>query len=120
MKNNLPTKEDNSFLKKIKNFFRKLFYRKPVEKSVDNVIAEQTLIKKENNTAFQESIKVEVKNDYLTEMKREKFLDDLEKNPKLLYELPIEKLEKLEDYYKISIKKQEEKLARIKKLVKRL
>ena len=115
MKNNLPTKEDNSFLKKIKNFFRKLFYRKPVEKSVDNVIAEQTLIKKENNTAFQESIKVEVKNDYLTEMKREKFLDDLEKNPKLLCELPIEKLEKLEDYYKISIKKQEEKLARIKK-----
>lgn len=117
MKNNLPIKEDNSFLGKIKNFFRKLFYRKPVENSVDNVITEQTQIKKENNTEFQESlkIKVEVKNDYLTEMKREEFLDDLEKNPKLLYELPIEKLEKLEDYYNESIKKQEAKLAKIKK-----
>lgn len=115
MKNNLPMKEDNSFLKKIKNFFRELFYRKPVENSLDNVIVEQTPIKKENNTAFKESVKVEVKNDYSTEMKREKFLDDLERNPKLLYELPIEKLEKLEDYYNESIKKQEAKLAKIKK-----
>ena len=115
MKNNLQVKENNPFFEKIKNFFRKLFYRKPTEISVDNVIAEQTTIKKENNTAFQESIKVEVKNDYVTEMKREEFLDDLEKNPKLLYELPIEKLEKLEDYYNESIKKQEAKLAKIKK-----
>lgn len=115
MKNNLPIQEDNSFFRKIKNFFRKLFYRKPVENSVDSMIAEQTQIKKENNTAFQESVKVEVKNNYLTEMKREEFLDDLEKNPKLLYELPIEKLEKLEDYYNESIKKQEAKLAKIKK-----
>ena len=63
MKNNLPIKEDNSFLGKIKNFFRRLFYRKPVENSVDNVIAEQAQIKTENNTAFQESIKIEVKNE---------------------------------------------------------
>lgn len=115
MKNNLPIKEDNSFFGKIKNFFRKLFYRKPVENSVDNVISEQAQIKKESNTAFQESIKADVKNDYLTEMKREEFLDELEKNPKLLYELPIEKLEKLEYYYSESIKKQEAKLAKIKK-----
>lgn len=48
-------------------------------------------------------------------MKREEFLDKLESNPKLLYDLPIEKLEKLENYYVELIKKQEEKLARIKK-----
>lgn len=115
MKNNLPIKEDNSFLGKIKNFFRKLFYRNRGESRVDNVITEQPQIKKQDNTDFQESIKVEVKNDYITEMKREEFLDNLEKNPKLLYELSVEKLEKLENYYSESIKKQEEKLAKIKK-----
>lgn len=115
MRNNLPIKEDNSFFGKIKNFFRKLFYRNRRESSVDNIVTEQPQIKKQDNTAFQESIKVEVKNDYVTEMKREEFLDNLEKNPKLLYEVSVEKLEKLENYYNESIKKQEEKLAKIKK-----
>lgn len=112
MNSKLPVKEDNSFLGKIKIFFRKLFYRKNIENTV-----KKPVVSKENNVKdrFKESIKVEVKNDYINEMKREEFLDNIESNPKLLYDLPVDKLEKIEDYYKTSIKNHEEKLARIKK-----
>ena len=71
-------------------------------------------LKKDNSKEeFENSIKVEIKNDYINDMKREEILNYLEKNPKLFYDLPIEKLEKLENYYKDSIRKLEEKLARI-------
>ena len=76
-------------------------------------------VKQDNNykkNKFQESIRVEVNNDYINDMKREEFLDRLESNPKLLYDLSIKQLEKLEKYYKKSIKKHEEKLAKIKNI----
>ena len=117
MNSNLPVKQDNTLCGKIKNFFRKLFFKEPENTEVQNNIQEQeTVIESEDRKdKFQESIKVEVKNDYVNEVKREEFLDELESNPQLLYDLPIEKLEKLENYYEESIKKQEIKLAKMKK-----
>lgn len=116
MNSNLPIKEENSFLGRIKNFFKKLFPRKNIEYDIENTVKEETTSKEnENKDKFQENIKIEVKNDYINDIKREEFLDNIENNPELLYDLPIEKLEKLENYYKTSIKNFEEKLAKIKK-----
>lgn len=121
MNSNLPVKQDNSLFGRIKNFFRKIFFKDKIENNYEEKYEEQIevqpKIEKVDNRKrqFEESIRVETNNDYINEMKREEFLDKLESNSKLLYDLPIEKLEKLENYYGESIKKQEEKLARIKK-----
>lgn len=121
MNSNLPVKQNNSLFGRIKNFFRKIFFKDKIENNYEEKYEEQIevqpKIEKEDNRKrqFEESIRVETNNDYINEMKREEFLDKLESNPKLLYDLPIEKLEKLENYYGELIKKQEEKLARIKK-----
>lgn len=121
MNSNLPVKQDNSLFGRIKNFFRKIFLKDKIENNYkekyEEQIEVQPKIEQEDNRKkqFEESIRGETNNDYINEMKREEFLDKLESNPKLLYDLPIEKLEKLENYYGESIKKQEEKLARIKK-----
>jgi len=67
---------------------------------------------------FHKSLKVNIKNDYderLKEIKREEFLDEIENNPELLKNLPIEKLKRLVAYMELSIKKKEEKLAKLKR-----
>ena len=114
MKNNLPIKEDKSFLGKIKRFFAKLFC-KNIVKSHDSTNVESMQEPINNSTKFAEDIKFETKNEYIKDMEKEEFLDNLEKKPELFYELSVEKLEKLEEYYKESIKKYEEKLEKIKK-----
>ncbi len=118
MNSNLPIKQDNSLLGRIKNFFRKIFIKIQTENHYEGKIEAQPKFEKSYNRKkqFQESMRFETKNDYITEMKREEFLDELERNPKLLYDFSIENLRKLEKYYGESIKKQEEKLARIKKV----
>lgn len=121
MNSNLPLKQDNSLFGRVKNFFRKIFLKDKIENNYEEKYEEQIevqpKIEKEDNRKrqFEESIRVETNNDYINEKKREEFLNKLESNPKLLYGLPIEKLEKLENYYGKSIKKLEEKLAKIKK-----
>ena len=64
---------------------------------------------------FENSLKVEVNNRYLIELKIEEFLKQLEKNPELFLKLPIEKLKVIENYYMEQLKKEEEKLKRINK-----
>ncbi len=117
MNSNLPVKQDNNLFGKIKNFFRKFFFKEEIDNNNEERIKVQTKFEKEDNRKkkFEENIRVETNNDYINEMKREEFLDKLESNPKLLYDLPIEKLKKLESYYGESIKKQEEKLAKLRK-----
>jgi len=118
MKNNLSMKNDKSLFGKIKNFFRKLFYK---DKSVNNPninIETQEQVKENlDKTKIQENIKDEKENDYINDSKREKFLDDLEKNPELLFKLSEENLAKLEEYCKYSIGKYEKKLEKMKKRV---
>ena len=117
MNSNLPIKQDKSLFGRIKVFLRKIFFKEKIENNYIEKVEEQSSIKSEPNTKkqFEKSLKVETTNDYINEIKKEEFLDKLESNPKLLYDLPIEKLEKLENYYEESIKKQEMKLAKMKK-----
>ena len=117
MNENLPIKQKNNLFTKIKKFLKKIFYKEqvnykePINRENSNFIEENNS-KKEK---FQGSIKIEVKNDYVNELKREEFLDKLDGNLQVLYDFPIEKLEKLENYYKESIDKMEMKLANLKK-----
>lgn len=117
MNSNLPIKQDKSLFGRIKVFFRKIFFKEKIENDYIEKVEEQSSIQNEDNRKkqFEESIRVETNNDYINEIKREEFLDKLESNPELLYSFPVDKLEKLESYYGESIKKQEEKLAKIKK-----
>lgn len=122
MNNNLPLKEDNSIWKRISNFFRKLFFKKKMENQTINSIPEnkpekiETSKNEEKQRSFDESIKVDVKpTRYVDDKKVEDFLDKFERNPELLYDLPVEKLERLEKVYNESIKKKEMKLAKLKK-----
>lgn len=117
MSNNLPIKKDNGLFRRIKNFFKNIFLKLQIENNYEEKIEAEPKFDKDDNrkNQFQESMRFETKNDYINEMKREEFLDKLESNPKLLYDLSIEKLEKLEKYYGESIKRQEEKLVKIRK-----
>lgn len=58
---------------------------------------------------FNEKIKSEVSNETLKEVEREKFLEKIEANPKLLEQLPLEKLKVLESYYDELIEREEKK-----------
>jgi hypothetical protein len=122
MNSNLLSRQDNNLFRRINNFFRKIFLKEKIknssEEKQEGKIEEQYKFEDDENNKkmqFEEIIRVETNNNYITEIKREEFLDKLEKNPKLLYSLPIEKLEKLENYYEESIKKLEGKLAKMKK-----
>lgn len=117
MNSNLPIKKDNGLFRRIKNFFKNIFFKFQIENDYEEKIEVQPKFDENDNrkNQFQESMRFETKNDYINGMKKEEFLDKLESNPKLLYDLSIEKLEKIEKYYEESIKRQEEKLVKIKK-----
>jgi hypothetical protein len=117
MNSNLPVKKENGLFGRIQKFFSKLFSKEKIEINYEEKFDAQPKNEKEDNIKkqFEESIKVETDNEHINEIKREEFLDEIESNPKLLYDLSVEKLERLEEYYKESIKKQEEKLEKLKK-----
>lgn len=116
MNNNLPIKKENSIIFKIKTFFRKIFNKEDFTYKINNLDSESKNIsddKMEGN--FGDNLKVEVSNEYVKELKKNDFIDEIEKNPDLLYNLSIDRLKKLEDYYDELIEKDKEILSNIKK-----
>ena len=109
---NLPVKRNESFLNKIKSFFRKVFYKKGKHEKLS--YQADTISKNRETQKFGDSIKAEVNNDFLNDLKREEFLDKISKNFNIINDLSIEKLEKIEQYYIESIKYHEKKLASLK------
>ncbi len=117
MNNNLPMKEEISFIGKIKNFFKKIFGKSKIESVEKQINTRETI----NKTSYQEndfnkSLKAEPNAEYIAKMKQEEFIQQIESNPELLYELPIEKLKKIEQYYDESILEYEKKLDNLKKV----
>lgn len=121
--NNLPIEKKENFFTKIIKFFKSIFgtkkdkiekevYETKVENESINGIRQQDINIKEK---FTNSIKTEVKNDFFLDNEKEKFLDDIQKNPELLYSFPINKLEKIEEAFKESVKNKEEKLNKLRK-----
>lgn len=116
MNNNLPIKKENSIIFKIKTFFRKLLKKDNLNYSVNNANSENKNIsdgKMEDN--FGDNLKVEVSNEYVKELKKNDFIDEIEKNPDLLYNLSIDRLKKLEKYYDELIEKDKKELNNVKK-----
>lgn len=108
---------------KVKSFLGDLFKKHDEQELTNQEINdfqtdEKIIEKSEDNSKSEvdEIIKTENKDDYIKEKKREKFIEVLENNPKLFYSLSIEKLERLEEYYKQIIKQQEEKLAKLRQI----
>ena len=104
MNENLPVKQNNSIFGKIKNFFRSLFYKEKKEDIQNKTVLNSEIIDK-NKNQFQNSIKIEVNNDFMKDKKREELLDKIEENPEMLNDMSTEKLLKLESYYLESIAK---------------
>lgn len=110
MNKNLPAEYKFNFFTKIHNFFSKIFSKK---------------IKSDNSTlGFNDVTVTEVKEElkkntneistgYFKNMNKDQFISQLENNPKLLYNLSIEQLEKLNVYYDDIIAEYEEKLKKI-------
>ena len=116
MKENLPVKENKSIFHKIRKFFRKLFYKDETGKDTKEIVEKTDTKKKSQNKSidFQDKIKIEVKNGYVKEIKREELLDEIDKNFNVLYGMSIDKLKRIEKCYKESIKQHKEKLTEIK------
>lgn len=119
MSTNLPMKKDEGIMEKIKSFFRNIFHKNEV-KNVNEAekISNENEIKIENN--FSDKLvnngTEQKKNKYDIAREKEQFIKNIEKNPKILYELPIEKLKMLETYYDESISDLKIELNKLKKV----
>lgn len=117
MNNNLPIKRENSVILKIKNFFRRVFGKKEPIETINYKDEKINISNQQDKQHFGEDIKISVSNDYLNEIKRNDFVDEIEKNPDLLYNLSIDRLKKLENYYDDLIMKDKEELTKLRKAV---
>ncbi len=107
MKNNEMIKYKESFIYKIKSFFKKIFGRQKYSN-----IQEELVNKEEKKNSFIDTLKVDEKLvDAVVE--RKKFLKEIEGNEKALNMLSMDRLKKLEEYYDNII---EQNNAKIKKL----
>lgn len=95
MKNNLPQKYEESFMFKVKRFFKNLFGKKNIQKEEINSIAKEEkreICLKENSI---EKMKKVSKRAHL----EEDILKTVEKNPDLIGNLTIPQLVKLNQMY---------------------
>jgi len=122
MGNNLPIKKDN-IVDKIKNWFKGIFSKK--ENINNQIVSDEKLNnnKESSQELFVNIMKVEfgksnvsyTNSEYTLNKKRDDEIEKILKNPEILLDLPIEKLELLRDICKEQAVKYEAKLARLKK-----
>lgn len=123
MNSNLPMLEEKGFINKIKQFFRKLFFKNnsnKVEIQEENVTE---TVNEENKTGFINDIKVDIDyNGMKQENERNELFTKIRNHPELLEKLSNEQLERLSDFYdkKIEINNNiiQEKKEKLKKLKK--
>lgn len=116
MKNEEIVVYKDSFITRIRKFFRKLFVRR---------INQYNNIKKISNENINESVDDEKRDKFITELivddnemnkvlKKDKFLKEIEGNVEKLNMLSIDRLKKLEKYYDNVITENEKKIKKIK------
>jgi len=91
--NNLPMKEKNNLFEKLKGFFGK-FFKKNETISDSNELKENIKEAQENNS-FIESLKREID---VNENKID-LIEEIDKNPDLIYEMPDDRLKQLIKLY---------------------
>lgn len=115
MNNNGMIEYKESFITKIKNFFKRLFvqsekkYNYVQEKNV-NEIAEE---KQERQIDFIDNMKVDT-NVANFVIDKKNFLEEINGNEKALNMLSIDRLKKLEKYYDSVIEENEKKIKKLK------
>lgn len=105
-----------SFISKIKKFFKNLFSNKNQEKQIvqkTHEEKEQKAILDEAENKFLKEIKVET-NFIDSEAKKKSFLEEIDGNIEALNMLSIDRLKKLEEYYDAEIKRNIEKINKLK------
>ena len=118
----LPMKKEKGLIAKIKNFFRKIFYHEKELQSMQVEKENETINEsKAENEDYINSIQVESnQNDVIKERQleidREAFINEINKNPKILDSLPIEKLQKIDGYCDVIINKYKEKIKKAQNL----
>ncbi len=109
MKNKGMIKYKESFIYKIKSFFKKIFEKQKYSNIQEEVVNQEV---KEKQNSFIDTLKVD---DKLVDavVERNKFLKEIDGNEKALNMLSMDRLKKLEEYYDNII---EQNNAKIKKL----
>lgn len=109
----LIPKKQNSFLEKIKNFFKLKIIKK---NNKDDIQKDENMQKNsDEKNQFSESIEVDIKNTIDREYQLNQFLMEIENNTDLLFKLSNERLEILIDYYTKVTKKNQIKIDKLKK-----
>lgn len=115
MNNNGMIEYKESFITKIKKFFKRLFGKKEeqdnyVQQEHVNEISEE---KNERLSDFIDNIKVDIKGvDFVIDKKN--FLEEIKGNEELLNMLSIDRLKKLEKYYDSVIAENDKKIRKLK------
>ena len=117
MNKKLPIEKEKGFLNKIKNFFKKIFFKNnkktlQVESNLENILEENK---------FHQNIKIEVDNtDIKKDLDREELFEKIRKEPNSLQHLSNEQLEKLSKYYEQKIEKNDEIIKEKQEKLKKL
>ena len=115
MNNNGMIEYKESFITKIKNFFKRLFgqsekqYNYVQEESVNKITEE----KQEIQSDFIDNIKVDTKA-VNSVIEKKNFLEEIKGNEEALNMLSIDRLKKLEKYYDSVIAENEKKIKKLK------
>ena len=114
-KNNSIVEYKESFIMKIKNFFKKIFGKnEEVHSTTKNNIAETEIIKNSaSQKNFFEDLKVDSA-DIDNVINKKNFLEEIDRNVEALKLLSVDRLRKLEKYYDGLIKKNDEKIKKLK------
>lgn len=116
MNNNGLIEYKESFITKIRNFFKRIFGKK------DN---QNSSIQEQTNINISESIDEEKKDNFITELsvddkkinnviEKKNFLQEIEGNEEKLNMLSIDRLQKLEKYYDSIIAENDKKIKKLK------
>lgn len=114
-KNNSIVEYKESFIMKIKNFFKKIFGKnEEVHSTTENNITEIEIIKDSTSPKkFFEDLKVDSA-DIDNVINKKNFLEEIDGNVEALKLLSVDRLRKLEKYYDGVIKQNDEKIKKLK------
>ena len=115
MKNNLPTKYEESFISRIKNFFANLFSKKTKEEVVEQIEKEEKIEEVKKDEMSQKDIFSQMKEESKKINLKEDIFNMVNNNPELLDTLTLEQLEEINKMYDQKIEEKEKKINKQKR-----
>ena len=113
--NSLLVKEDDGFLKKIKRFFKNLLKRNNIKESNTELEYSNTNEIKNSNEDFSHNLSEQTNIEEIRKKEKiQEIIDIIEKEPKTLDNLTIDKLKIIDNYYDEKIQEADEKIKKLK------